>query len=631
MPRYLLSARWSYDKWILPRLLIVGIMIAISRPDASAQNLDTPKAEGLAYHLPKQILLLETTTTTETRRGAREQRSVSGPCDSNAPVYPLIKPPAAPKPTGTAGGKQPPPAPSEPVTPAIGVPQGKLCIEENVTTNRAVNAQLKLVPDLSAGAYRLAIPGKALADVKLSVEMRDGSTLKGLNVASQGRAGDVILGIARFAATVLGSGVVQFAQAGAPPAGTDCNPFLDPFDDRPDFLRLLLSRNSSACEAWTASEAWNEHAQKLAAAVKTSEETLGGTSFPALNELIARLKEQRKAVDDAKKMAAAYQATVMALLDDFTRTNALGTKKEETRSTETLDLSELPNGSVDVKDGETDWVALQNALGSQYGAAKEVLKRSGVIARMIVMKHGDAPTTDPGGKYICSEGGNDRLDIWFRPAQPVTFQFFVAETPVDDGRPRRDPVTNKELQIMKLAVTRIEPVTFLGIKPRCVTFKASAFANRELIVSFDERGQLAKIDATAGSSAAAALTALASAATTFRDEYAATVAKMVDIDQNERKLKLNDVTTRVEQLKKDRERLDAQLALEAGTANYDLALQQQKLAAQAAELQAQAALDLTTATADQKLALEEMKLQIEIIKRELELLKAQQELSDGRK
>jgi ribosomal protein L29 len=141
---------------------------------------------------------------------------------------------------------------------------------------------------------------------------------------------------------------------------------------------------------------------------------------------------------------------------------------------------------------------------------------------------------------------------------------------------------------------------------------------------------LARIDYTAGSSAAAAVTALASAGSTFRDEYATTVAKMVEIDTNARKLKLSDLTTKVDTLKKEQERLDTQLAVDTAGANFDLVLKQRQLAAEAATLQAQTALDTAVATAEQRKAIEEMKLEIELVKRELELLKAKQELAAGK-
>jgi hypothetical protein len=56
---------------------------------------------------------------------------------------------------------------------------------------------------------------------------------------------------------------------------------------------------------------------------------------------------------------------------------------------------------------------------------------------------------------------------------------------------------------------------------------------------------------------------------------------------------MSELTTRVDLLKKERERLDAQLSMDSAVANYGLALEQQKLSAKAAELQAQAALGMS--------------------------------------
>jgi hypothetical protein len=85
-----------------------------------------------------------------------------------------------------------------------------------------VDAQLKLVADLTAGFRRLNVPGKALADVKISVELRDGGLLKSLNAGSQGRAGDVIIGIAKLAGTVLSGGMAMLASDGSKPEPTAC-------------------------------------------------------------------------------------------------------------------------------------------------------------------------------------------------------------------------------------------------------------------------------------------------------------------------------------------------------------------------------------------------------------------------
>ena len=144
------------------------------------------------------------------------------------------------------------------------MPLARLCVEEHQAVTRTVDARLKLVPDIKSGVKRLAVQGKALADVKLSVELRDGALLKSLNSTSQGRAGDVIVGIAKLAGTILSGGVTaMFAQGAAPPKPTKCNPFVPPFTDLPDNMRLLLSRNESACTAWGAMAEWGNTPRSL--------------------------------------------------------------------------------------------------------------------------------------------------------------------------------------------------------------------------------------------------------------------------------------------------------------------------------------------------------------------------------
>lgn len=600
---------------------------------ASGQNPidERPLADGPGYYLPKQILQFDTTTTTETRRFVGVQPNEGDPCDAGAPAYPVVeplpepKPPAAPQKPGAAT------PPADPEVPQVKPQLGKVCIKEQVVTTRTVDAQLKLVPDIKSGFKRLHVARKALADVKISAEFREGGLLKSLNAGSQGRAGDLIIGIARIAGTVLGGGIPLFGQEGVAPLQTDCNPFFDPFKDQPDTLRLLLSRNASACKTWKALSAWSTHAQRLAGEVKANEEKLGGVNGGTeLADLVTRLKELRKGADDAKKTVTALQATVTAMLDSFVASHAIGTKVEQTQSLDALELHELPGKDIAIANKASADLETELRDVAKLVAAADVLGRAGVVVRLIPLEGGTTPG-GPAGDYRCTEEATDRIDIYFRQAQPVRLQVFAAQTPVVDGKPVLAKVSNQPLQTMKQMAERVDSVTFQTLKPRCMTFRASSFATRELVITFDERGQLGRIEHTAGSSAAAAVTALATAATTFRDEYATTVAKLVDIDTNQRKLKLSELTTQVETLKKERERIDAQLSTDVAAANFDLGLRQQRLNAEAATLQTQIALDTAQASLEQRKAIEQMKVEIEMVKRELELLKAKQDLAEAEK
>ena len=579
----------------------------------------TPTASGsVQYYLPKQVLLIETAVKTETRRDAvaRSAALLSG-CDPDAPSYPPTTPPP------NAG----PPSPLEVAS------RMKLCIEQVTVETRTSSAQLKVVPDLASGPRLLTAPRTAFADQKISVELQSGALLKSLNANSQGRAGDFLIGIGKFAATIFGvPAIFGRASGDKPPDPTDCNPFLAPFKTLPNTVRLLVSRNPQACTLWKSIASWNDHVESLTEQTRQSEEKLGGTTGPALEQLIAKLKEQRKAADDARKQAGVLQQAFSTALEAFVRANNLGVRLTQASFVDAFELHALP--AVESAP-ESDPEKLAKKLeDDKYNQAAEVLRRTGVVARLAPASAGTAPGAEPAPSPTCPDSdGKDRLPVWFRYAEPMRLQFWAAQTQMEapgSDRPQLDD-KGQPIQKMQPLSDRVELVTHQRQQAQCVVFKSSAFAKREMVVTFDERGQLVKLDQAAESAAAAAAGALASAATAFRDQYADTLTKVVGIKESQRTLKLSDLTTQIETLKKERALLDAQLSAETAASSFDLALRQQQLAAEAATLQAQTTLETAQATDEQRVELEIMKLELERLKQELALVKARAELAAAEK
>ena len=80
----------------------------------------------------------------------------------------------------------------------------ELCVtEKDPTTIREGKSALQLVPDTN-----LAVPlnntSGALTDDHQIVEFRDGMLLKSLNVTSVGRAGDILMSVAKFVGVIVG-------------------------------------------------------------------------------------------------------------------------------------------------------------------------------------------------------------------------------------------------------------------------------------------------------------------------------------------------------------------------------------------------------------------------------------------
>ena len=228
---------------------------------------------------------------------------------------------------------------------------------------------------------------------------------------------------------------------------------------------------------------------------------------------------------------------------------------------------------------------------------------------------------------------NNQIEVRFRNGQPIRLDFYAARAKPDPKIPGRVArmLSGAAEEELVLTSDKIATAMLPGVAPGCVAFSASAFAKRELVVQFDENGQLARVDQITDSSAAAIAAALAAASTTFRDEYATSLSKAVEVQDNKRKLELGDLTTRIDALTKQRELIDAQTAADSAGANVELTLRRQQLAAELAELEAKTSLQTAQETADQRVALEALKNEVALLKQELELMKAKQDLAAARK
>lgn len=584
-----------------PLYFIVALVFLASARVARAED-----NVGVSYFLPKQVLVLDTAQRTETRRVAIERRVTDSGCDPGAPDY----------------------SPTDPPPPDPEVDFKRLCIGQSTLVSRTVAAQLKVVADLEAKEIVLNAPKSALADQKFTVELQSG-LLKSVNLSSQGRLGEVLSGIAKFAASVFAFPIPSGqAVAGAqPPSPTACNPFLPPYKNLADAVRLLVSRDPAACDLWKSIAAASDHVEELTEQVRESESKLGGTNEPALSVLITKLKEQRKAVDDGKKQAATIQTVFTAMVDAFTKANELGLRVDNTTFSDVLELHQLP--PVDPT-ASLDPVKLLSDLRAHYAVAADVFERTLVVARLSPMAGGNAPKKEAAKVSACTTDSKS-ASISFRNAEPVRLQIWAAQTEMEPGSDRPKLEKGVPLTVVRPVAERIETVTHQSQPARCMVFKPSALAKRELVMTFDERGQLTKVDQAADSSAAALAGALAGAATSFRDQYADSVEKLVKIDANERALKLSDLTTQIETLKKQKELLDAQLTTDSATASYDLTLKQRQLEAEAHVLEAESSLETAKATAEQRREIELLKVEVDVLKKELELIKARADLENAKK
>ncbi|HWW60499.1 MAG TPA: hypothetical protein VN181_03940, partial [Thermoanaerobaculia bacterium] len=166
---------------------------------------------------------------------------------------------------------------------------------------------------------------------------------------------------------------------------------------------------------------------------------------------------------------------------------------------------------------------------------------------------------------------------------------------------------------------------------RCVAIQKSDWAGRALSMEFGDFGVPKKLERTNGAALVAATGSLAGALTSLQNSYAESLEKVVAIQKNQREVADNDLLSKIDKLKKQKDLLDAQLATEGATASHDLVLQQQLAAQQLATLQAQLDLQKAQQGSEDQLDIADLKNRIAVLEQQLLLLQAQKKLDDAKK
>ncbi len=479
----------------------------------------------------------------------------------------------------------------------------RLEIETLTETTREGTASLKAVPDRS-NTFSLDLEPGGLTDGEITVELSPGGLLRSINAKTTGRTGEVIQSVAKFAATVSGLGPL----AGFAAAATGCDPFLAEFLELPLVVRHYLGKSTPGCTLWREIKALEVEVGQFEKERKKLEATVPGLGDAQLQQVTAKIKLLKAAAAGARASITKKQAAFSAKLEQHKVTNQLGTRQRSWRLAEVLELKDLPPPlTVVVNDDET--TAATNL--ASYAAAKTAFQRTGAVVLLEAL-------TAPSPAQTLPAIEKDVARVFFRQAQTLRLSLLVLEQKKGASAPR-----------LKLASNQVVDVLHTNSPTLHLAFKTSAWAERGLTLEFDERGRPKKMTRTGTSDAAAATAAIASAATGFRDELAATLSKVKDIQTTRREIELSDLSDNLARLTKEKEVLDAQLALSEGNATFDTVLRQKQLAADLATLQAEINLRTAESTSEQKIEIELLKVQIEQLKQELDLLKARQALAEA--
>ena len=548
----------------------------------------------LNYYIPKDVLVVTSTTTVTTTRKVEE---LSG---------------AQTKQCLTGHGV---PLPGQTDLQQVA---RELCLTSTPATTRDGVVALQLVPDLRLGVA-LSSKGGGLMDDSQSVQLTDGMLLKGLNLSSVGRAGETLTSIARFVGAVAGILPIVGIAAQAPPPPlvpvSDCDPFSKDLRDLAASTRLWLWEHQARCDDWKRISRLSDSHDSLVNNRVELDKQVQSADKPALETLLKKVDALNDEIGKLEKEIKSRQDAFNQLLAANLQELNLGAKSESRQISRVLELYDLPKSdTLHAGDTTVD-------VSGFPKATRDLWTDAGIIAAL------DGGQTCPDGsiKVPDNPASDKSVTVAFRQGMPVRLTVFVMDQQPEPGGQA------SSIARLRRVSDQWQNVMHPCLPVNTMTFSKSAWAKRSMAVTFDDRGRPQKVDWSSDSNVAAVAASLANSAKALRDEYAETVNKGVQIQTDRRALQLNDLTARLERLQKQKAILDTQLQVDATGLNREASLKQQQAAADLAELQAQINLQNAQATADQNQQIDQMKVAIDLLKQQLALLQAQQDLDKARK
>lgn len=592
--------------------LVIATTLGSSATVRASDDDPNASTHPFRYYLGHEVVIVDVTMTAKT---TRRIEVLSGEARKRCLVNHT-----------TASG--PPPVAADP----------DVCVTQTTVTTREGSASSKLVPDPKVFAD-IRLGSSAFTDDELTIELREGMLLSSINLKSTGRAGDVIASIAKFAGVLVGGFPGLAAQDTTPTPrpplpGSTCNPLNKPYSDLPDSTRLALWERQQLCDQYNVIAQLQRAVDALVADRLALEHDIRGATGQTLTTLLLKLKTVQDAIKQAEADLPNRIKRFQAQLEVFVTEFALGSTTAVRRHNQVLDLSELPPLSQADKTpffthgmSEAAAQTIVNGAAQFTPPVRKLWEAARVIVTLDPLQAVTCPKGDESVKVPTPPADQKQFQIAFRQGTPARITIFLADQLGDTSQgPSPNPPSTLRVVGDKFdnVVHKCSPVT-------SVIFKRSAWAKRELSLVFDEKGRPVRLQRVANSDVAAIAAAAANGASALRDEIKTTVAAGADIAENRRKTEMSDLTAQLERVKKEKEMLDAQLAVDVAGVNFDTSLRQQQAAATLLRLQADLALASAQSSADQRAEIDQLKLSLDQVKQEIDLLKAQQELEKLRR
>jgi len=320
--------------------------------------------QGLRYYLPKDLIVVDVTITTETTTQVQKD----------------------------------------------------LSIKKIVETTREGVLSLKTVPDHQA--TRVLDPSNgAFSDTSISATLSASGLLKSINAANVGRGGDFLSSLGKFVGGFIGLLPVLPAPAGTPPQGKAvCDVMTGPLSELPATLRLFLRSAAQNCDDWSHLNALQE---SIVSAESQAAQLTGGIAEAGGDQAVAEIRKKLAALDTAIRLntrnLVAEQTAFSSRLDAFLKDKGVGSKSSVAHMTGTFAPGDLPAVFSGAQTVSTVDAAITNA------DVKAFFRSAGVVVGA------KAQPSSSGAGSPGAQDSKDHLVLSYRPCEQFNLVLYAVK------------------------------------------------------------------------------------------------------------------------------------------------------------------------------------------------------------
>lgn len=473
-----------------------------------------------------------------------------------------------------------------------------LKIENEITlADVQANVSLRSVQDR---AFTIELDTSAFSKLDDTVSVTDQGFLAGVNSSSEGKGGDVIVSIAKIAGAAAGAFVGLESADSAEATADLAEKIMSKKDDRaataiallPPDQRYFLTNSDRAKVLWKELFLASERTTKLRSSIDKRQIDLIDQLEPQAKTTLTKIAMLREALSYQEARRSTAKTAFDAAFDAYKAREKIGAFDTTITINETFEFHQIPRTMVshgmrtDKARAQIASLVCPDGKSGNSGCYAGMLKlydQTGILVTANLLREVSEST----GELESPKGD---LVIHYRRPIPIVLSVFQKKSiPVPKEIDGSADTTKPDVRLVHVS-SSLQNVMHPNTTPMALAFDRSAFSDRTFELTVNANGDVTKLRRTSTATASAAASSVDQGIAGGLGSLSQTLTSIAAIDKQRRDLELARLQSKVKLITEEKNRVDAELALEGAESTAELQQQKKQLDAQLATLNSQFAL-----------------------------------------